>query len=98
MTEKLLKLLHRRRVIRPQGLPGSGAPRSYLTSLAKRGQLQELGRGLYTGDRGSPSEHLSLAEISNKAPNAVICLLSAPRFHQIGTQAPSEVWIALDGK
>jgi len=97
-TEKLLKLLHRKRIIRPRDLQGTGIPRNYLTRLVKRGQLHKLGRGLYTGDHGSPSEYLSLVEVSHKAPKAVICLVSALRFHQIGTQAPSEVWIALDVK
>ena len=41
---------------------------------------------------------MSLLEISHRVPKAVICLLSALRFHEIGTQMPSEVWIALDGK
>jgi len=31
-------------------------------------------------------------------PQAIICLLSALRFHGIGTQSPHEVWIALDRK
>ena len=37
-------------------------------------------------------------QVSRKAPGAVICLLSALRFHEIGTQIPSEVWIAIDVK
>ena len=31
-------------------------------------------------------------------PNAIVCLLSALRIHDIGTQAPHEVWLALDRK
>lgn len=97
-TEKLLKLLHRKRVIRPRDLKLAGIPRNYLTRLVKRGKLHKLGRGLYTTDQGSPSEHQTLVEVTHKVPRAVICLLSALSFHQIGTQAPSEVWIALDVK
>jgi predicted transcriptional regulator of viral defense system len=32
------------------------------------------------------------------APGGIICLLSALRVHDIGTQAPHEVWLALDRK
>ena len=31
-------------------------------------------------------------------PNAIICLLTALHFHNIGTLVPHEVWIALDRK
>jgi len=39
-----------------------------------------------------------VAEASKSIPNGVICLLSALRFHELTTQAPFEVWIALDPK
>ncbi len=41
------------------------------------------------------SEHRSLAEAALLVPQGVICLLSALRVHEIGTQAPFEVWIAI---
>jgi predicted transcriptional regulator of viral defense system len=44
------------------------------------------------------SEHQSLAEACKRVPQGIICLLSALRFHQLTTQNPSEVWIAIDGK
>jgi len=34
--------------------------------------------------------------VASAVPKGVICLLSALSFHQIGTQLPHEVWIALD--
>jgi predicted transcriptional regulator of viral defense system len=42
------------------------------------------------------TEHHGLALAAAAAPKAVICLLSALSFHQVGTQLPHEVWIALD--
>ena len=42
------------------------------------------------------TEHHGLALAAAGAPKAVICLLSALSFYQIGTQLPHEVWIALD--
>jgi predicted transcriptional regulator of viral defense system len=42
------------------------------------------------------TEHHGLALVAATAPKGVICLLSALSFHQIGTQLPHEVWIALD--
>jgi predicted transcriptional regulator of viral defense system len=97
-TNRLLNLIERRHIIRSRDLEKAGIPRNYLGRLVKRGQLHKVERGLYTADTAAPTEHLSLLEVSYKAPKAVICLLSALRFHEIGTQMPSEVWIAIDVK
>jgi predicted transcriptional regulator of viral defense system len=97
-TEKLVKLAQQKQIIRAQDLDIAGIPRNYLTRLVERGQLQKLGRGIYTSKTLPASEHISLLEISRKVPKAVICLLSALKFHEIGTQVPHEVWIAIDVK
>lgn len=97
-AKRLLDFVRRKRVIRPRDLDKIGVPRNYLIRLVQRGQLHKIGRGLYSADEPAVSEHASLVEVSHKIPKAVICLLSALRFHEIGTQMPSEVWIALDVK
>jgi predicted transcriptional regulator of viral defense system len=97
-TEKLIELVQRQHIIRPRDLERVRIPRNYLTRLVKRGQLQKLERGIYTTETVPASEHISLLEVSRKAPKAVICLLSALSFHEIGTQVPNEVWIAIDVK
>jgi len=35
-------------------------------------------------------------EVASRVPQSVICLLSALRFHGLTTQAPFEIWIAVD--
>jgi predicted transcriptional regulator of viral defense system len=97
-TEKLVELLHRQSMIRPKDLERADIPRNYLTRLVRRGELQKLGRGIYTAEGRAISEHISLLEVSRRVPKGVICLLSALSFHEIGTQVPSEVWIAIDVK
>ena len=42
--------------------------------------------------------HYSLALACQQSPNGVICLLSALAYHEIGTQNPQEVWLAIDRK
>jgi predicted transcriptional regulator of viral defense system len=97
-TEKLIKLVQRKNIIRARDLDAAGIPRNYLSRLVKRGQLLKLGRGIYAAEMLPASEHISLLEVSRKVPKAVICLLSALKFHEIGTQNPHEVWIAIDVK
>ncbi len=81
--DKLRKLVQRRHIVRPRDLDAAGLPRNYLARLVRRGQLQRLDRGLYAASSLPVSEHLSLLEVSRRAPNAVVCLLSALRFHEI---------------
>ena len=97
-TEKLIKLVQQKHIVRAQDLNAAGIPRNYLSRLVKRGQLLKIGRGIYAAEKLPASEHISLLEVSCKVPKAVFCLLSALKFHEIGTQLPHEVWIAIDVK
>ena len=57
-----------------------------------------FGNGLYRLSEVEPTELETIAMVAAAIPNAVMCLLTALRFHKIGTQSPHEVWIALDRK
>ena len=72
-----------------------GLPTIALTRLVQAGKLERVARGLYGVPGTKTSEHRSLAEVSARVPKGVVCLLSALRVHEIGTQAPFEVWIAI---
>ena len=74
----------------------AGVHPEHIRRLTRTGQLQRLGRGLYALPSLEPSEHHSLAEIAKRIPKAVFCLLTALRFHGLGTQNPREVWLAVD--
>jgi len=57
-----------------------------------------VGRGLYALPDRPVSEHNTLAEVARKHPQAIVCLLSALRFHDLTTQSPFEVWLAIPNK
>ena len=63
--------------------------------LVSKGELIRVGRGRYLLPQAEHSENVGLALVAAAVPRSVICLLSALRFHAIGTQAPHEVWIAV---
>ncbi len=67
-----------------------------LSRLVRAGMLERVARGRYRLPNAPVTEHHGLAIVAAAAPKSVICLLSALSFHQIGTQLPHEVWIALD--
>jgi predicted transcriptional regulator of viral defense system len=79
-AEKLRNLATKRQIITAADAAQLGVPRTYLSRLARRGQLEKIARGLYTSPAFSPSEHASLVEASYQVPKGVICLLSASDF------------------
>ena len=93
-----LEILEKSGIIRPRDLELHGIPREYLVRLRKLGLIKKTGRGLYTKSDMKPGEHYSLAEAAKKVPNGVICLLSALNFHNLTTELPFEVWMAIDVK
>jgi len=64
--------------------------------LVRQGHLVRLGRGLYAPASAEPSEFHTLAEVVKRVATGIVCLLTALRFHGIGTQHPREVWLAVD--
>jgi len=95
---KVLKLLNREGILRSRDLAEHGVPREYLRILQEKGKIQRSGRGLYILADADVTQQHSVAEAAKKVPAGVICLLSALRLHDLTTQAPFEVWIAIDVK
>ena len=62
------------------------------------GELEKMDYGLYSLPGASVTEHHSLVRVARRVPDAVFCLLSALRFHDLGTQSPHEVWIYIGAK
>jgi len=96
--QNILDLAAERGLIRPRDLTERGLPTVALTRLVRQGRLQRVGRGLYALPDRPVSEHNALAEVARKHPQAIVCLLSALRFHDLTTQSPFEVWLAIPNK
>jgi predicted transcriptional regulator of viral defense system len=93
--ERVLQLAKNQTVIRPKDLDRLGIPRNYLGRLTRAGKLEKVGRGLYSSPDSAATENRTLLEVCKKIPRAVVCLSSALRFHELTTENPFEVWIAL---
>ncbi len=96
--QHILSLTRKHGLIRPRDLVAQGLSRVALTRLVRQGLLTRVGRGLYAIPDRTVSEHGSLAEVARKHPQAIVCLLSALRFHDLTTQSPFEVWLAIPNK
>ena len=65
-----------------------------LYRMRDSGRIECISRGLYQLPGQSPDEP-DLATIFKKIPNGVICLISALSFHEITTEIPNRIYIAL---
>ena len=98
-AERILRSARAKGVLRPRDLVRSGIPRSAFARLHEQGRLVRLARGLYAvPDNVAQTEHQSLVEVAKRIPHGTLCLLSALRFHNLTTQSPFDVWIAIDRK
>ena len=98
VRQRLIRIARRSGAIRSRDLKKHGIPREYLRRLQAEGVLRRVARGVYRLADYPVTEHATLVEAVKRVPEGVICLLSALLFHDIGTQLPGEVWIALDRK
>ncbi len=94
-TQRVLDLLSQKGMLRPRDLDDIGVPRVVLTRMTGNGQLEKAGRGIYQLPDTQGSEHESLITIATKVPQAVFCLITALQFHELTTQLPRQVWIAM---
>lgn len=74
---------------------GAGVHRKTLRRLVNEGVIERVSRGLYRLRDAPPSPFEDLAVVAARAPDAVICLISALSFHELTTQIPHEVYIAV---
>jgi predicted transcriptional regulator of viral defense system len=95
-STRLLRLARRHGSVSRQEVTEANIHTQTLSRLVRAGTLERVARGHYRLPNAPVTEHHGLALVAAAAPKAVICLLSALSFHQIGTQLPHEVWIALD--
>jgi predicted transcriptional regulator of viral defense system len=93
--QKIMQYIGQHGIVRPRDIEAVGLPREYLVRLHRQGKLNRPARGIYTLPDANVTERHSYAEVAKRVPEGVICLLSALAFHEITTQSPASVWIAL---
>lgn len=96
--QAILDLAAQHGLIRPLDLRARGLPSVALTRLVRQGLLTRVGRGLYARPDRIVSEHGTLAQVASKHPQTIVCLLTALCVHDLTTQSPFEVWLAIPNK
>lgn len=94
----VLKELKRSGIARTRDFESLGVSRKQIRRLADKGIVERVSWGLYRRPNATLDQWHSFAEAARRVPGGVICLLSALRFHDLTTQNPWEIWMAIEGK
>ena len=73
----------------------TGPSRQSLIRWEREGKIVRIDRGLYLPVAEADQDHLTEAAACLRHPNGIICLISALRWHGLGTQVPHVVWMAV---
>ena len=94
--DRALRLVKARGLVSAREIAGHGIHTQVLSRLVTEGKLERAARGLYRAPDHDLTQNHGLAVVAAAVPRGVVCLLSALLFHDVGTQLPHEVWLALD--
>jgi len=73
----------------------SGIHPTTLYAMGDSGALEMVSRGVYRLAGSSPLSNPDLVTVATRVPGGVICLISALAFHELTTQIPHEIHVAL---
>jgi len=93
--ERIRKLAKGRETLSTAEIVAGGVSNQAVTRLVRSGELERVRRGIYRLPGSPISAHHDLVSVIKGVPKAVIVLISALRFHEIGTEVAHEVWIQL---
>jgi predicted transcriptional regulator of viral defense system len=96
--KKVIALVKKKGVLRPRDLDQYELPRAALQRLHRAGHVERVGHGLYRLANSTANEQMTMTEVCKRVPHGVVCLLSALRYYDLTTQAPFEIWLAIDVK
>ena len=94
-SQKALNLVKEKGIVRSSEFVEQGIPRITISRLVAGHELQQIERGLYCLPQKEFSEKESLIVVASRVPQAIFCLLTALQIHELTTQLPRKVWIAM---
>lgn len=84
--------------LRPADLRRQRLPTSYLGRLVKAGRLVRRTRGVYAPPDAEINERHDWELACLRVPRGILCLGTALALHDVGTQSPRVVWMAIGHK
>ncbi len=98
-SERALKKIRKKGgTIRTKDALAQGIQSRTLKTLVEKKELEQISRGVYRlADKEAVSDP-DLFTVAARVPKGVICLISALSYHDMTTQIPHKVYIALERK
>jgi predicted transcriptional regulator of viral defense system len=93
--ERLMELFESSPVLKATAIVEHGVDRKTIQRMVQTGEIQRIGRGLYRLSDHAVGSYHSFVEAQMLVESGVVCLLSALFFHEMGTQTPRSVWLAV---
>ena len=93
--DRLLELLDSTPVLRAGEIIRQGIDAKTVQRMVETGDIRRVSRGIYARPDLDVQSHHSLVEAQMIVDSGVVCLLSALSFHEIGTQTPRNIWMAI---
>ena len=95
IDDALAVIARRGGTVRTSEALAAGIHARTIYALRDSGQLEQLARGLYRLAELPPPGDPDLAIVSARVPKAVLCLISALAAHELTTQIPHTIQIAI---
>src|SRR5947209_17307 len=89
------KVFKQRGTMRTGEILAAGIHPRTLYQMRDAGEIEQLGRGLFRLTKMPPLAQPDLVTVAKRVPNGVLCLISALAFHELTTQVPHRVQLAL---
>ena len=89
---------HEKGLVRACELAKFGASGAVLQKLLETDQLVRISRGVYMPANLMFTEKIDHAVVALKFPQIVFCLLTALQIHELTTQLPHRLWVAIGQK
>lgn len=93
--EKVRRLFRQHGPLRTREVLEFGVHPKTLYHMRDEGELEQLARGVYRLADAPPLDHPELVAVAERAPRAVVCLISALALHEMTTEIPHEVHLAV---
>lgn len=98
-SERALKKIRKKGdTIRTKDAVAQGIQSRTLKKLVQEKKLEQISRGVYRLAGKDPVSNPDFFTVATRVPKGVICLISALSYHNITTQIPHKVYIALERK
>ena len=96
--ERAYELFQELGIVRLREFLENGITAATVSRMVRNDEVMHLDRGIYQLTDASLETHHSFAEVAKRAPNGVVCLVSALTYHEMTDQLPTWTWIAIGYK